>query len=161
MKYEFHYGAASVSADFHEGLGLVELRGPVTGRVITQARLEIAAVQPGETCVYLWCWDRAALAYDLRTQSAVNGGDWRLADLVVLPAGNLVTEGQYDDFDEYAVDAINRGLVRVTFLQRELALAWAARKIVFSPRQRAPAARRAQLVTTVRDCQLEDFRHIQ
>lgn len=132
MKYTWRYGtAASVAADFYDGLGLVEMRGPITDATLRDARLKIIAEQPSETRVYLICWDRAILATTFETLAAALA-EPQFAALLWLPVANVVSREQAPAFRRYAARLVNSGPLRVTFCERGEALRWAARKLVYS-----------------------------
>ncbi len=157
MKYTWRYAAATVAVEFQEGLGLVELRGPITNDVLCQARLDIVQHQPKEVLVYIFCWDRAVLAtsFDVVAQGLTDG---RLERLLRLPIANVTSPEQADAFHRYAFSVIRSGLVRVTFLELGDALLWASRKIAFSEAASSQALQSALLPPRAQDCERADSR---
>lgn len=131
MKHAWRYGSASATAEFYEGLGLVELRGPITIEAITKALIDIVRSAPASTCVYVFCWDRAALATSIDEILAVTATAV-FCEFIRLPMAMVVSDAQADDFNRYAFNRIQFGFVRVVFSELQDALRWASRKIAFS-----------------------------
>ncbi len=128
---QWDHGAASLVADFYDGLALAEWRGPVTNEAMKTLQLSFALWLPRDAKAVIFAWDRAVLA---TTFGQVRQGhiDARLDRLLALPIANLVSTEQASGFHRYAFDAIKRGFLRVTFLERSEAFRWASRKIAFA-----------------------------
>lgn len=131
MQYAWKYGAASATADYADGLCTIHLRGLLTNNVLDALRRDVRNPNRPQAFVYVICWTRAALAVSLDNlgdlmRDAVPNDPFRM------PVVNVVTAENAPAFQRYALRTIEFGIIRVTTLSLDAALAWAQRKAVVS-----------------------------
>lgn len=126
MKYRWQYDAASATAEFHDGLCVVDLRGLMTADAISELSADIQKHMVTPTYVVVCCWDKSVLAVE------VGDGDKPGENPIRVPVVNVVSSGERDAFERHADNMIRYGLLRITTLSLDAALGWAARKAVVS-----------------------------
>lgn len=127
MQYEWNYSRASATAVYDDGVCVVDVRGLVTRDVPDQLRADLRSHADIVAHVFVVCWDRACIAVE-RTGIVSVADDLPPGDVLRAPMVNVVNEECVEFFQQLGADRMAVGVLRVTTLSLDAALAWARRR---------------------------------
>jgi hypothetical protein len=129
-KQIWRYGAATAEVTHEQGLCVLDLRGPVTRRVLDQIKVDLFRTMP-RTFVIIIVLSEAAMVLT-EEELADFDLDAHLHGVLTLPAVFVANAEQAASLHGHCASMVHHGLTRVTTTSWPVALQWAARKIAFA-----------------------------